>query len=333
MSSPRDEHVDTTLRRLAGDETPTDIELAIARSKLDAAILGERSRRPRLSYHRRPLVAAVMAAVIAVVAGGVLFARPAPLAAALADYAAVVLHTDPLEPAEGEFVLQRSEVVALAIVDGSELAAPGDASMAYLLIEERAIWVGADGAIEVTITPTEVRFFSEDAADAYEAANLADLDEIGVTRTVRQQGQPLLKAPVDPALFDPEGLERFLREQSRLGGSSLPEDVLLYQQLAALLSDPQSQPEIRAAAVLALESVRGIELVERSETQITVALDYTDLAPVRHTLELDVASAQLAANTTQLLEGIADLGVPAKTIISQTTYQPRVITSDGPPGG
>ena len=331
MSSPRDEHVDATLRRLAGDETPTDIELAVARSKLDAAILGEQSKRPRTSHYRRPIVAAAMAAIIAVVAGGVLFARPSPLAAALADYAAIVLHTDPLEPAEGEFVLQESEVVALAVVEGSELPAPGDASISYLLVEERAIWVGADGAIEVTTTPTEVRFFSEDAADAYEAANLAELDEIGITRTVRQQGQPLLEAPVDRALFDPEGLERFLREQSRLGGSSLPEDVILYQQLATLLSDPQSQPEIRAAAVLALESVRGIELVESTETRITVALDYTDLAPLRHTLELDVASAQLAANTTQLLEGIEDLGVPASTIISQTTYQPRIITTIGPP--
>ncbi|MCP4968169.1 MAG: hypothetical protein GY926_23410 [bacterium] len=331
MSRPQDDkHVDAMLRHLAGDDAPpTDDELTLARAKLDAAILAEttsQSHRRARGLPRRPLVAAVgMALVVAVVAGSVLVARPAPLAAALAEYAEVVLETEPLEPVEGEFILQTTELAQLVIVDGSllELDAP---EIAYIIIEQRKTWVGADGIIQMASTPTETRFFSGATAAAYENANMAEFDDIGMTTTVRQEGDDLSALPTDV-----EALEAFLREQIRLGGTELPEDVLLYDELASILGDPVAPPEVRAAAALTLNSIDGIELVQKNETQIVVALEYLDPIRVRHTLELDLSASQLTQNTTQLLEDHGILGIPASTIINQTNHDRLVVTTDRPP--
>lgn len=328
MSRPRDdEHVDAMLRDLAGDAiAPSVDELAAARVKLDAAIIDERSRLRRAKPSRRLAVAAGMAIIAGAVAGTVLLARPAPLAAALAEYAAVVLQSEPLEPDEGEFVLQRAELVQLTVIDGSELPGLDVSELAYVIAEDRMTWVGANGTIEVQSTPTETRFFSPADAAAYQTAGLADLDGIGITATVRQQGQPIPDVPADP-----EQLERFLREQIRLGGSDTSEEALLFNQLAALLGDPLTSPEVRAAAVLAVGSVRGVKLAEQTDTRIVVALEYTDVGRVRRTLDLDLVSSQLTADTVELIDALDTLGIPAGAIISRSTYEPLVITTDGPP--
>ena len=314
------------LRDLAGSDTsPSGDELAIARAKLDTAIIDERSRQRHSRPSRKLVVAVGMAVVVAAIAGGILIARPAPLAAALAEYAEVVRQTEPLEPVDGEFILQNAEFAQLAVIAGSELPGLDIDQFAYLIIEERKTWVGANGTIEVQSPPTEARFFADGDAASYEAAGLADLAEIGVTTTARQQGQPIPDLPSDH-----EQLEELLREQIRLGGSELPEDVLLFSQLAALLGDPLTSIEVRAAAVQALGSVRGTELASQSESRIVVALEYTDLGHVRRTLELDMATSQLAADTIELIDELDTLGIPAGGLISRSTYAPLMITSDGP---
>jgi hypothetical protein len=318
------------LRRLVGDDMPpTDDEMGLARAKLDAAILEEstsqRHGRAGVLPRRRLAAAVAMALVVAVVAGSVLVARPAPLAAALAEYVEVVLETEPLEPVEGEFIVQTTELVQLTIVDGSllELDVP---EVAYIIIEQRKTWVGADSIIQMASTPTETRFFSGATAAAYKNANMAEFDNIGITTTVRQELDDLSDLPTDV-----QALEAFLREQIRLGGTELPEDVLLYDELASILGDPLAPPKVRAAAALTLNSIDGIELVEINETQIVVALEYIDPVRVRHTLELDLSSSQLTQNTTQLLEDHGMLGIPAGTIINQTNHDRLDVTTDRPP--
>jgi hypothetical protein len=314
------------LRDLARDEmTPSINELAAARAKLDAAIIDERSRSGHFRPSRKLAVAAGMAVVAAAVAGTVLLAGPAPLAAALAEYAAVVLQSEPLEPVEGEFIFQTAELAQLRIVDGSELPGLDVSQLAYVIVEDRKTWVGANETIEILTTPTRAQFFAAEDAAIYEAAGLAELDGIHVTTTIRQQGQAIADLPSDP-----DQLEEFLREQIRSGGSDLPEDVLLFGQLAALLGDPLSSIETRAASVQVLAAVRGVELAERNETRIVIALEYTDLGHVRRTLELDLATSQLTADTIELIDGLDVLGVPAGATIGQSTYEPLTVTTAGP---
>lgn len=236
--------------------------------------------------------------------------------------------TEPLQPSEGEFVLQRSELIQLAVVEGSELPTLDVDVFAYVVLEDRETWVGADGVIEMSRTPTEVQFFSDQAAAAHDAAGLAEFDGLGVTLTVRQRGQPLL---IDPPT-DPDELEETLRTQLRLGGSDLPEDVQLFGHVASLVGDPQTPRGVRAAAIQVLGSVRGIDLIERNGDQITVALEYKDPLRIRHTLELDLALSELIARTTTLLEDNDELGIPAGTILSQIRHEPLQVTSTGPEG-
>jgi len=326
VSRPRDnEHVDAALRAMAAsDPVPSADELAAARARLDVAIVADQPKRRH--YRGRLAVAAGMAIVAMFVAGAVLWARPAPLVAALAEYAEVILETEPLQPAEGEFVLQRSELIQLAIVEGSLLPSLDVEELAYVIVEARETWVGADGIVEISSTPTEVQFFSDEAAAAYEADGMAEFDGIGVTLTVRQQGQPLL---FDPPT-DPDELEEALRTQLRLGGSDLPEDVQLFLEVASLVGDPQTSREVRAAAIQVLGSVRGLDLVDRDDARIVVAMEYEDAFPVSRTVELDLESSELIANTTVLLEEDREFGIPAGTILSQIRHEPLEVTTIGP---
>lgn len=327
MNSRRDAELDAAVRSLVGDIVPTDAELASARSRLEAAIHEERYRR-KAGVSWRYAWAAGIAAIALVVTGAVLWARPVPLQAALAEYAEILLQQEPLQPEAGQFIYQESHTTHLTVVDGSELPDLAVEQIAYLIAEDRQTWVGADNTIEFAITPTSAEFFSDEAAAAYQQAGLTELDGIGVTTTVTQQQPP----PLFPDLPQtPDELERYLREQARIGGGDLSEDERFFQLLAAVLADPTIPNSSKAAAVEVIGRVKGIELVERTGTQITVALEYTDLGHVRQTLTLDLTTPHLAADTTELIDELDELDIPAGTIIAETRYQPPIATTTEPP--
>jgi hypothetical protein len=321
-----DTRIDAAVRSLViGDVTPTEAELEMARSKLEAAIREERLGR-KAGVRWRYAWAAGIAAVALVVTGAVLWARPAPLQAALADYAEILIQQDPLQPQAGGFIYQESHTTHLAVVDGSELPDLAAEQIAYLIVEDRQIWVGADNTIELAITPTSVEFFSDEAAAAYRQAGWAELDGIGVTTTVTQQRPPLF--PDLPQT--PDELERYLCEQARLDRGDLSEDERLFQLLAVILADPTIANSSKAAAAEVIGRVKGIELVERTDTQITVALEYTDLGHVKQTLTLDLTTPHVAEDTTELIDDLDELDIPAGTIIVETHYQPPIATPTKP---
>ncbi len=325
MNSRRDAELDAAVRSLVGDIVPTDAELASVRSRLEAAIYEERYRR-KAGVSWRYAWAAGVVAVALVVTGAVLWARPAPLQAALAEYAEILLQQEPLQPQAGQFIYQESHTTQLAVVDGSELPDLDVEQIAYLIVGERQVWVGADNTIELAITPTGVEFFSDEAAAAYQHAGLAELDGIGVTTTVTQQSQLFPDLPQTP-----EELEQYLREQARLGGGVLSEDEHLFNLLAAVLADPTIPNSSKAAAADVIGTIKGVKLVERTDSHITLALEYTDLGQVQRTLTLDLTAPQLASDTTELLGALDELDIPTGTIIDETHYEPSITTTSGFP--
>jgi hypothetical protein len=318
-----DHRIDEMLRGLAAETRPaTAEELVEARRPLAQAILNEQ-RRARSRRRRHPAwTIAVAAAVILAAVSAVQLRKPSRLEAALDQYAEVVSLTEPLTPISGQYIFQESRYENLGVFSG-------DIEIPYLWTEERSVWIGADHTIAKQWTTTGLRFFTPDAQQAFDALGPDAYPQVGETRVYTQQ----VDSP-DDYPTNPDELEQYLREQLRLGGQTLPENVRLFSDLASLLSDPLASSQLRAAAVQVIVSVRGVKLLEQSDSGIAVALVFEDPtleSRIRETITLDLSLAQLTRHTEELIDGNEGLGIPAGTLIVNEQFGPITLTTEGPP--
>jgi hypothetical protein len=315
-----DHRIDEMLRGLAAETRPaTAEELVEARRPLAQAILNEQ-RRARSRRRRHPAwTIAVAAAVILAAVSAVQLRKPSRLEAALDQYAEVVSLTEPLTPISGQYIFQESHHENLAVFNG-------DGLVVYLAVVDRSIWVGEGNTITEAETNREPQFFSASEQQRYDAAGIAEVDHVGETLVHSQLADSLDDYPTEPKL-----LVEYLRAQDALGLPSTSEDAELFLDLKSILTNPIASGELRAAAARAIVSVRGVELVDQSDSAITIAIEYTRIGHVQETLVLDLARAQITLDTTVLLDDMENLDIPAGSVIGSVTYGPITLTTEGPP--
>lgn len=305
------------LRRLAGDPVPSAEEEQRAWTMLQHMIAGERPPGRRARWRLR-LVPVVAAAAVLLVVAGVLVTRPNPVDAALGDIAEAARLATPQEIPEGSFVYTRSETIDLGVRPGSEFGLDRE-WVAYLLPTTREIWRRPDAGFEqLRLTARPPVFFDSAVETAYYAHRLDETDHVGETVTQQLAGVTNDLTETDWPT-DPKQLGDALEAYAAGGGSRLPVDIDVFHLAASLLREADPGPELRAALIEVFTQL-PVELIDRTpDGTVTLAVTYNQPHRVRDTITLD-AQGHLIAETSTVLEPIADLGVPAATQIVSATY-------------
>jgi hypothetical protein len=318
--------IDEVLRRLVAAPEPAEADRARADAALNRVIAD--AARSRRRTRRWVSVAAAVAVVVLVGAAVVAIqvARPTAAQATLAAIARVVQISDPLTIPDTEYAYGRTESVALSVASPDAL--PGrDTPLAYLLPQTRETWIGDQGAIHLRTTTDPPRFFNpRDEADYY-AAGMDRVDGVGDTIDETVVGPSILEAtdwPTDPeklletieTMFPPE--RGFTRDAEVI-------DIAL-----DLIREPRTDPDLRAAVLQVIADL-DLDLLETyPDGSATFSLTYRSPLLTRHSFTL-TDNGYLVNETTTLLEPDSDLGVPADTETSRTTYTEPVLVS-GPIG-
>jgi hypothetical protein len=311
------------IRREAQPAEPSEGQLLHARQRLQAAILNEQktARRPA----RRWLVPSLATMLLLFVVGGVALFRPTPAEAALAEVAEAARAATPIDIPEGSFIYTRSERVDLAIRPGVEFSLD-DEFVAYLLPSTREVWRQPESEfIQIHTTNHTPTFFNPDAEDAYYRLGLDVADRLDEVQTEQLTGvtDPILEVDWPT---EPDALYEALRDYAAQGGDERPEAVQVFDLATDLLRETDRSPASRAVIVEVLAQL-PVDLVERTGSTITISISYTAPAPTRDTITLSPAGL-LLSETSTLLAGDPELGIPADTTILQVDYQKTRITDD-----
>jgi hypothetical protein len=177
--------VDEFLRAFTGDVEPDASDRAYVEERLAAVINAEKQTAPS-RWPRRRVVMGWAAAVAALVVGIVVFlptAGTTPAEAAMEEIARAAESVDPTTVTDQEFVYTRSENLALRAVDRESLGELGveydEDQLVYQLLTTRETWFGSDNTVQIRTTVHEVRFINETDQTAYQAAGLAEADQVG----------------------------------------------------------------------------------------------------------------------------------------------------------
>jgi hypothetical protein len=302
---------------------PSEDDFQRARKRLQAAILGEQQRQGR--QIRRWLIPALASLLAVLVVGGVALFRPSPAEAALAEIAEAARAATPLEVPQGSFIYTRSERVDLAVRPGSEFGRD-DEFVAYLIPSTREVWRQPDTEfIQIRTTNHPPVFFNSNVKDAYYHRDLDATDNLDKAQTEQLTGvtDPLLEVdwPTQP---DP--LHEALREYAAQGGDQRPEAVQIFDLATDLLRETDRTPELRAAVFEVLARL-PVELVEQASETISIGFTYTTPMPTRDTITLS-SDGNLRSESSTLLEGDPQLGIPANTTILKVDYREIRVTDD-----
>ena len=328
--------VDELLRTVAGDPTATSDDVLAGRRMLMAAMRAEEQRstaplRGVLQTGARPrrLMALVGAAalVVALVATGTVLNLDS--ADALDELALVAESAEVPAPAEGGYLYSRTVETSLWVLEGVEIGLPTNAPVAYLLPTVRERWQGSDGVRE-DVTTTRPRFFDATHEAAYYASGMAQRDRIGETVQGSFGESPsLLDERAWPT--DPDALLVALQSTASNQGGDVPASAAVVDTAGDLLREPEIDPALRAGVIAAMGDL-GVGEVQRGRNgNVTYRLDYTDDLGVgyRHQFDFD-ATANLIRDSLALLDGDAELGIPAGTRISDIQIHPvRSVTTLG----
>jgi hypothetical protein len=321
---PRDP-VDELLRRLAAadEPDPADYERARAEAKaaLDAAIEEERRRRdtgPRFGW-----VAAAAATIVLAVGAIVVFTvgQPSPASAAIEEIAEALEAVPASSISDEEFLYTVIDSSSLVAVD-SEILGDVEYPNEYLFYiqdrhEER--WRGASGSIQIRETPGQPSFFDPETEEAYDLANLAELDGVGETTTQAFQDAPIEQWPADPGELD-----RAIRD-AMVTNRGLPESVEYLDVALDILRDPLYQPEVRASTLHLVADLDGLELVETTDDEVTLSTEYVDRGVDTLQTFTIGSDGHLRFEEIQNLSADPEFGIPAGTVTHTATYSTPVI--------
>lgn len=311
------------IRREAVPADPSEEDIELARQRLQAAIHREQQKRRRPAG--RWLAPSLAIVILLLAVGGVALFRSTPAQAALAEVAEAARQATPLEVPEGSFIYTRSERVDLAIRPGSEFGFDQE-FVAYLLASTREVWKQPETEFirirTINHTPT---FFDPDVEDAYYRLGLYATDHLGEIQTEQLTGviDPLLEEdwPTEPG-----ALHEALRDYAAQGGDQRPRGVQVFDLATDLLREADPSPELRGAVIDVLARL-PVELVERTSQTITLGITYATPITTRDTITLN-SDGVLLAETSTLLEGDPDVGIPANTEVLRADYQETRITDD-----
>ncbi|HEX6299381.1 MAG TPA: hypothetical protein VF148_02820 [Acidimicrobiia bacterium] len=311
------------IRREAQAAEPSQDQLLHARQRLQAAILNEQktARRPA----RRWLLPSLATVLLLLVVGGVAFFRPTPAEAALAEIAEAARTASPIDVPQGSFIYTRSERIDLAIRPGVEFGLDHE-FVAYLLPSTRKVWRQPETEfIQIHTTNNKPTFFDPNAEAAYYRHGLDATDRLDEVQTERLTGV------TDPILdvdwpTEPDALYEALRDYVAQGGDERPEAVQVFDLATDLLRETDRSPQSRAA-IFDLLAQLPVDLVERTASAITISITHTTPTPTQHTITLNPAGL-LLSETSTLLAGDQELGIPADTAILSVDYEETRIADD-----
>ena len=311
------------IRREAAPAEPSEEDVHRARQRLQAAILREqeKGRRPV----RRWLVPSLATVLLVVVVGGVALLRSTPAEAALAEVAEAARAATPIDVPEGSFIYTRSERVDLAIRPGVEFGFDQE-FVAYLIPSTREVWRQPETEfIQIHTTNHTPTFFDLDVEDAYYQLGLDATDRLGETQTEQLTGvtDPLLEVDWPT---EPDALHEALHEHAAQGGDERPEPVQVFDLATDLLREADPAPELRAAVVEVLAQL-PVDVIERTSQTVTIGITYATPMPTQDTITLS-HEGHLLVETSTLLEGDLELGIPANTMVLSVNYQSTRITND-----
>ncbi|MGA7096428.1 MAG: hypothetical protein WB245_02550 [Acidimicrobiia bacterium] len=310
------------IRRQAVPAEPSAEDVHQARERLQAAILREQDKGRRAA--RRWLTPALVTGTLIVVLGGVALFRPTPAEAALAEVAEAARAATPLDIPQGSFIYTRSEGVDLAIRPGVEFDLDAE-FVAYLLPTTREVWRQPEtGFIQIHTTSHIPIFFDPAVEDAYYRLGLDTTDHLEATQ------EEQLTDATDPLLdvdwpTEPEALHQALRDYAAQGGDERPESAQAFDLATDLLREANPTPELRAAVVEVLARL-PVELVEETSQTINIGITYTSTVQTHDTITLD-RNGKLLAETSTLVRGDPELGIPADTTIHKVDYQETYVTN------
>lgn len=320
------EHTDPfdLLRRLAGDPQPSAAEEQAALSRLEDAIAAE--RRPR-GRRLRWLVPAAAAAVLVVTVGIMFMTRPRVAAAVLSEIARAARQAGPLDVPSGSFIYRESQSVDLVVRPGSDLGVDRE-RVAYLLPTRHQQWRQPGTLFFRVSTTTELPIFFDPGTErAYQTHGGADLDRVGevVVEQFTDVADPILETDWPT---NPDDLQAAMSAELAGGGDTRPHVVQMFDLAADLLRDT-TDPQLRAAVLQVLATL-PVDLVDRRDDGATViAIDGPGPPTTRQTLTI-AADGTLLAETLTWLDADPAVGIPANTVVSQTTYGPIEIVNQLP---
>lgn len=311
------------IRQEARQAEPSEEDLRRARLRLEAAILGEQET-PRPPV-RRWLVPSVVAVILVIIVGGVAVLRPTPAEAALAEVAEAARQATALDIPPGSFIYTRSERVELAIRPGTEFGLDQQ-FVAYLLPSSREVWrQPTTEFVQIRTINHTPHFLDPEVEDAYYRLGLDATDRLGETQTEQFTGvaDPLIE--IDWPL-ETEALHAALREYAARGGDGRPEPVEVFDLATDLLREADLDPEFRAALVDVLARL-PVDIVDRTNQTLTIEIAYTTPVDTRDAITLS-SEGMLLAETSTVLAGDAEIGLPADTVVLMVEYLETRITDD-----
>jgi hypothetical protein len=325
--------VEEFLRAFTGDVEPDASDRAYVEERLAAVINAEKQTAPS-RWPRRRVVMGWAAAVAALVVGIVVFlptAGTTPAEAAMEEIARAAESVDPTTVTDQEFVYTRSENLALRAVDRESLGELGveydEDQLIYQLLTTRETWFGSDNTVRIRTTVHEVRFFNETDQTAYQAAGLAEADQVGETETITVELPETEEWPTDPNLLDQTIRERMTTSRGQ-------PDTVEYLELAlTIIREGIISPELRAAALRLIGGLDGLNIDSRTEAAHTIFfIEYTDSGvETRYSFAID-EHGYLRHEQRLNLTADPQFGISASTIIHQADYtQPTVTDSPNTP--
>ncbi len=322
--------VDTLLRDLAGDPSPSSNDVLAGRRLLASAIAAEarplvRRRSLDHAWWRGVSVAASAVALVVAVVAVTGLLRPQPVTA-LGELAHVAERMEPVALSGGDYLYTRSVETQLIIVTGSEIGLVDREYAAYSLPLVRDRWVDGRGEVYEEVTVGAPVFFDDVVEAAYAASDLPERDGVGATEVSEFTPEATVLGvrtwPTNPdELYD--AMAAYVSNQGR----EIPEAAALVELAGDLLRATNADPELRAAVIGVLDDL-DVDVTTRSAgSGVAVTLDYQDELRARLILEFD-DDANLVRDRLVWVEDAPLYGIPAGTAFFDTQLNPsRVVGS------
>lgn len=317
-----DDPVDDAVRRMAKNIEPSEAERRKAEEKLRAAIEAEQVRQsPDKPLGSWPWVAAAAAVLVGLFLG-VQLLRPSPTGAAIEEIAETVQTMDPTGVPKQDFLYTEAVITSVVEIPAdmlSDVDYEGEA-LAYLLPTRRQTWYGNDNTVQLRTTNQVPVFFSEQAENAYYAADLDAQDMIRKASTdTFTDDRNFDQWPIEPNALDKAISERIPPD------SGQSEDAQYLEIALGLIREVFTPPSLRASTLIVIGQIPSLELINASGEQSTFAIDYEqgDIA-VRQTFTL-TSRGELVSEEVRLHEKDRRLGIPADTAIFTAEYSTPVV--------
>lgn len=301
---------------------PTPDAIQRAQNRLEAAIAGEKAAQRRHNAKRHlasGTAAAIALGVVAVVVGSFLVRDPAE--AALMEIAEAARQATSLEVPQGSAIFAESTGFDLVGREANEFGLPGE-SVSYLLPRTRRVWKSPDDEfVMLEVTYGRPKFFDPAAEAAYYETDLDEADQVG--ETVREQFTAVID-PVDEVDW-PNNPQSLLAEMTRYLGTDPPSTAELVNLAVNLLRERNPSPQLRAATLEVLADL-PLDLSEQDNDSVTIGIVHAGRMQTFTFSRI----GWLLAETTTLINGEPQSGIPPGTVTTDIHYQPVEVVQSLP---